>query len=860
MFCQTKCKKNIFIYPKYKQKSKMERKTKPKNPSKKIDIRKLSPASVLCPICRTILVEPVSLPCEHAFCKVCFEGSMQNTNLVCPLCRLRVASWLRKSGKDGNLVNKAFWQAIQDQFPTEVQNKLAGIDNEIEEDKPRIIVASPGEIRKEYEKERQILLEEQRKIREDEEKASATLIQKLQEEEEFKVQVEEEKIKSDMLLARKLSVELNSPSTSKITPRKRKGPDLGPMDRYLLANQIPSPKHKPVIKKPIESNKIIILNPKKRTQTSTVTSDRTCKRQKRDTISPVLSKNYFGKQYTCQVFSVEQNPVRTSLSTNIFADLDVKGILGNLGQKPTKLIEQERRKDVCLSGYRSTESNSDVIDQECKFYFKPIEVHRKHHVGGRIPVKVPGVKGQSNRNPTVLRPRTKKMASLGSTASAFVKFSRMSLPHSYAGSNTLIEAEDDVTINVPYINKDTTPKKALPYGELNKTSSRLVVKSPFYGFDTLQIAESIKTREVMDKIIKNLRSVPFTTTVSSLKVGQIIEKQIVELQRSIERREVRKKRENRDINRNLSEVDCGTFGNKQNADEKIPVSYNRNSIDVNSGNLKDPTRQSLKLNGLNKNVASPDLLGDHLITLNQVGVGQNGTKIDQLLNSNSVEILVNKSKPTMLQNCYQVQSNITTENLNNKIIKGNQDLVEQKSNRDMLSKDPLDVDFDTILSGNSLLLETSEDLTSTKGPKSELKIGTDVFDSSSEDEDFSKLIDSICNSSEDSQNSGFTSLTDNGGQVVKNGSKLRDNRKITDNISKVKLSPLKGKKVFNSPRKKKVNSTTAECYDESQKKTQEELDFALAQKLQAEFDLLQVASRTRRGTKRQITLDELLTA
>lgn len=61
-------------------------------------------------------------------------------------------------------------------------------------DQPVIVVASPGEIRREYEKERSKHVEEQRKMREAEEKASAILIKKLKQEEELRKQMEEKKL------------------------------------------------------------------------------------------------------------------------------------------------------------------------------------------------------------------------------------------------------------------------------------------------------------------------------------------------------------------------------------------------------------------------------------------------------------------------------------------------------------------------------------------------------------------------------------------------------------------------------------------------------------------------------------------
>ncbi|KAJ8961222.1 hypothetical protein NQ318_008905 [Aromia moschata] len=117
---------------------------------KTLDYKALSLTDALCPICRSILIEPVTLPCRHNFCLSCFDGTMENANLVCPLCRIRIGSWLRKAKKGGKLVNNDLWSAIQESFPRQVKNKLSGVDENLEEG-PEIIVSYPGEIRKEYE-------------------------------------------------------------------------------------------------------------------------------------------------------------------------------------------------------------------------------------------------------------------------------------------------------------------------------------------------------------------------------------------------------------------------------------------------------------------------------------------------------------------------------------------------------------------------------------------------------------------------------------------------------------------------------------------------------------------------------------
>ena len=93
----------------------------------------LSLHDVLCPICRSILIEPVSLPCNHKFCLQCLEDIVANSNLTCPLCRVRFGSWHRISKRKNNVVNGELWSAIKKTFPMQVKNKLEGKEEDVRE-------------------------------------------------------------------------------------------------------------------------------------------------------------------------------------------------------------------------------------------------------------------------------------------------------------------------------------------------------------------------------------------------------------------------------------------------------------------------------------------------------------------------------------------------------------------------------------------------------------------------------------------------------------------------------------------------------------------------------------------------------
>jgi len=73
----------------------------------------LTAEDVQCPICWSILIEPVSLPCKHSLCLACFRKHVEETSLQCPCCRMRLSVWSRKAIRTNNLVNEKFWERIK---------------------------------------------------------------------------------------------------------------------------------------------------------------------------------------------------------------------------------------------------------------------------------------------------------------------------------------------------------------------------------------------------------------------------------------------------------------------------------------------------------------------------------------------------------------------------------------------------------------------------------------------------------------------------------------------------------------------------------------------------------------------------
>ncbi|XP_066143210.1 uncharacterized protein [Euwallacea fornicatus] len=340
-----------------------DKNSKSRKAAPKSDIQGPKMNSVLCPICRTILSEPVSLPCSHTFCRPCFEGSMEHTSLLCPLCRLRVSSWYRRTKREGKLVDEGLWKAIQREYPLELKNKRRGIDSVIEKDQPVIIVAKPGEIRKEYEKEKVKHLDEQRKTRIAEENASASLIKQLEEEEKLRQELEERKVRLDAIVAKKLAEELSTPSTSKATSSMSTKSN-GPLDRFIL-------------------------------------SEGKCHKRPERKISPRVSKS-------------------------ISYDLDFHEFLGDWKRKPPKIeqnsAQSQMERKASTSSYKSSASgnNSDDIDQEFKYYFKPINPAKQNHPPLKTPLAVPAIRVVYDISTPIRAPlRPIKLV----THSAFARFS-----------------------------------------------------------------------------------------------------------------------------------------------------------------------------------------------------------------------------------------------------------------------------------------------------------------------------------------------------------------------------------------------------------------------------------------------------
>ncbi|XP_014472254.1 PREDICTED: uncharacterized protein LOC106743182 [Dinoponera quadriceps] len=183
-----------------------------KRTSKLFDLSQSRPSAdvclrdLMCPVCRGILIEPVTLPCTHNLCLRCLKGTFEHNSLSCPLCRLRVGSWLRTATKSETLVNHGLWEFIRTKFSKEVEDKHNGEERDLGLDAADFaanrILSAAGEIHREYEAQLQIAEEEMRRQRQAERRASEALIQKIQAEEQ---QLLLAQLAQDQLLAKNLA-------------------------------------------------------------------------------------------------------------------------------------------------------------------------------------------------------------------------------------------------------------------------------------------------------------------------------------------------------------------------------------------------------------------------------------------------------------------------------------------------------------------------------------------------------------------------------------------------------------------------------------------------------------------------------
>jgi len=177
-------------------------------------------SDVVCPICLRLYLQPVKMPCRHVLCLSCFNNNVAQATLSCPLCRTRISSWCRKAVKDNTLVDQKLWNFIKMSFPHHVESRQAGLDEvDAEEVFPCVPVhqfAAVGDIKTEFDSEREKAEEEERLRRERDEELGSELAEKMDAEERQRQREAEQQESSDLQFARRMWKEMTAtPASSK---------------------------------------------------------------------------------------------------------------------------------------------------------------------------------------------------------------------------------------------------------------------------------------------------------------------------------------------------------------------------------------------------------------------------------------------------------------------------------------------------------------------------------------------------------------------------------------------------------------------------------------------------------------------
>jgi len=141
-------------------------------------------ADCSCPICLSILIEPVTMPCNHVLCLPCFKLNVDQSSLTCCFCRARISTWCRKATIEKTLINQKLWDFIRERFKESVEARLAGNDHTDADDlfpcRPMHQFAETGEVKKEFQNWLEEEVKQEEKKKKEEVKKSAELILQLE--------------------------------------------------------------------------------------------------------------------------------------------------------------------------------------------------------------------------------------------------------------------------------------------------------------------------------------------------------------------------------------------------------------------------------------------------------------------------------------------------------------------------------------------------------------------------------------------------------------------------------------------------------------------------------------------------------
>ncbi|XP_022825625.1 uncharacterized protein LOC111355793 [Spodoptera litura] len=380
--------------------------------NKLLKLEKLELKDVFCSICQSILIEPVTLPCFHDFCQRCFNGSIENNALCCPLCRLRIGSWLRTATKQKNLVNVELWNFIQSKFSHEIEIKTKGEDIRLPEEIPLPRLSEPGEIRSEYEAELKRLRAERVRLEQKHIQETELLIKKIQTEEEEAHKKYLENLKKDEILAQQMQQDHTDPVPPRNTPRRLNyrataaKPRLKStkIDNYLSKLQVPTTKDNLQINNESNDNassngstpKTPIVKPMNGASPEMVPSyGKLIKNfvDKKSKLGPGLWNKENGenvKEKKDDPKAGDKEPGNTNTEDKVKVKGSVPSLLVSLPLPYTGILQHK----INLAENRNVETGSvDSMRQEL-CYFKPIEstTPTSFNTGKSLPLRVPGLR------------------------------------------------------------------------------------------------------------------------------------------------------------------------------------------------------------------------------------------------------------------------------------------------------------------------------------------------------------------------------------------------------------------------------------------------------------------------------------
>lgn len=241
----------------------------------------------LCPICLELLIEPITLPCNHELCSACFEPHIKSASLCCPMCRKRLSIWVRENRKKNTLINQTRWELIQKLFPEQVKCRLEGLetfDTRYEEySAPTRVLAESGELHKEYQSEIEKLQEEDAK----ELQLNLDYIQQLENEEHENMKAQEE---IDRLAAHALQKEeMNNLGVTLASPTEHQKKLLEMVKPRQLRSSPKEVKEKPNIKRKSVSSKTDSSSHKKRSISNYFKSPPQVKQNTKENLTPSSS-------------------------------------------------------------------------------------------------------------------------------------------------------------------------------------------------------------------------------------------------------------------------------------------------------------------------------------------------------------------------------------------------------------------------------------------------------------------------------------------------------------------------------------------------------------------------------------------